>query len=273
MLTFAVTMEDLTGPGLKLRLRVVTDTTFGFLQFAARPADVGEATLDLQKRILPSCLQQTLKSDKRRSVWVSPIMPVPLAHMKGGMLGAETKLGEAVAHVILHFSLDTDPDYLLDLARPPTVKLEQKLRESADEMSRFIDSLPTPKSCCCQPAFGDFDPLDVDAALGRAALRAWSVGEVQQPLPAPEHCPENWVSTIGPNGRRFWHNLALGPPPWEEDSPTPSLPSPEEMPNGWVYHEGADGRRFWHHSDLGPAPWEQPQASEGLGGPMQEVTV
>ena len=76
----------------------------------------------------------------------------------------------------------------------------------------------------------------------------------------------------GPNGRRYWHNLALGPPPWEDaESPRsrpgtrldsthdescrlkslslsdtvppaaparPSIPSPDEKPNGWIYHEG-----------------------------------
>lgn len=277
--TFTVTTEDLSGPGLKLRLRVISDTQFGFLQFSGRPADVGEATLDLQKRILPSCLQQTLKSDKRRCVWCSPVVPVPLAHVKGGLLGAECKLGEAIAHVALLFSLDTDPDYLLDLTRPSTLKLQQTLRESADEMSRFIDSLPAAPPCCCQPCMGDIDPLDVDAAVGRAALRAWSVAEVQKPLPAPELSPENWVSTTGPNGRRYWHNLALGPPPWEDaESPRsrPSIPSPDEKPNGWIYHEGADGRRFWHHADLGPPPWEiMAKVSSGsLGsGKMQRLEV
>eukprot|EP00434_Breviolum_minutum_P002839 symbB.v1.2.002496.t1/scaffold132.1/size310437/7 len=276
MVTFTVTTEDLTGPGLKLRLRVLSDTQLGFLQFAGRPADVGEATIDLQKRILPSCLQQTLKSDKRRCIWCSPVVPVPLSHVKGGLLGAECKLGEAVAHVTLLFSLDTDPDYLLDLTRPSALKLQQTLRDSADEMSRFIDSLPSAPPCCCQPCLGDIDPLDVDAAVGRAALRAWSVAETQRPLPAPEVSPENWVSTTGPNGRRYWHNLALGPPPWEEVESPPSIPSPDERPTGWIYHEGADGRRFWHHADLGPPPWEiMAKASDAsLGsGKMQRLEV
>ena len=47
----------------------------------------------------------------------------------------------------------------------------------------------------------------------------------------------------GPNGRRYWHNLALGPPPWEEVESPPSIPSPDERPNGWIYHEGAPSRR------------------------------
>ncbi|CAE7398358.1 CPX1 [Symbiodinium necroappetens] len=207
-------------------------------------------------------------------------MPVPLAHMRGGLLGAECKLGQAVAHVTLRFTVDTDPDYLLDLVRPQTLNLEQKLRDSADEMSRWIESLPAPPACCCQPSFDQVDPLDVDAVVGRAALRAWTVADVQKPLPAPDLSPENWVSTVGPNGRRYWHNLALGPAPWEESeaSPSsPSLPSPDEVPSGWIYREGADGRRFWHHADLGPPPWELPaaQASEGPanGGGQFEVTV
>eukprot|EP00439_Symbiodinium_sp_Y106_P022870 s7308_g2.t2 len=280
MLTFTVKVEDLLGPGLKLRLRVLNETQLGPFQFQGRPADVGEATLELQRRILPSCLQQPLESDKRRCVWTSPLMPVPLAHMRGGILGAECKLGQAVAHVTLRFTVDTDPDYLLDLVRPQTLNLEQKLRDSADEMSRWIESLPAPPSCCCQPSFDQVDPLDVDAVVGRAALRAWTVADVQKPLPAPDLSPENWVSTVGPNGRRYWHNLALGPAPWEESEASPSspgLPSPEEVPSGWIYREGADGRRFWHHADLGPPPWELPtaQASEGPangGGQFEEFS-
>eukprot|EP00913_Durusdinium_trenchii_P032584 g30503.t1 len=145
MFTFTVTTEDLTSPGLKLRLRVISDTQLGFFQFSGRPADVVQATIDLQKKVLPSCLQQTLKSDKRRCVWCSPIVPVPLNHMKGGLLGAECKLGEAVAHVTLLFSLDTDPDYLLDLIRPSAVALKQKLWDGG--LTRCHASL----TACHQP--------------------------------------------------------------------------------------------------------------------------
>lgn len=52
-------------------------------------------------------------------------------------------------------------------------------------------------------------------------------------------------SPPGPNGRRYWHNLALGPPPWEEVESPPSIPSPDERPTGWIYHEGAPGRPSW----------------------------
>mmetsp|Transcript_9608 Transcript_9608/g.23211 ORF Transcript_9608/g.23211 Transcript_9608/m.23211 type:complete len:385 (+) Transcript_9608:68-1222(+) len=275
MLTYTVKFEDLTGPGLRIRLRVLSDTQFGPFQFRGRPADVGEATLDLQRKILPSCLQQEQPDKGRggRSVWSSPLVLVPLAHMRGGLLGAECKLGEAVAHVIVRFTLDTDPDYLLDVVKPPKLNLEQKLRESADEMSRWLDSLPVPSPCCCQPLMEHVDPLDVDAVVGRAALRAWTIADVTKPLPPPDLSPENWVSTVGPNGRRYWHNLALGPAPWEgleETPPSPGLPSPDEVPSGWIYREGADGRRFWHHADLGPAPWELPDAQASKGQPARE---
>ncbi|CAE6959771.1 CPX1 [Symbiodinium natans] len=269
MLTF--TVKDLAGPGLKLRLRVLNETQLGPFQFLGRPADVGEA----HPSFVPAATAGGLYG-------------VGLGCHRGQSAELDFELGSQKA------SLPGSEDYLLDLVRPQ-MNLEQKLRElrqSSDfgilMMEEWAKTLVV---CVCvhfafyfaalfaalcsslqllQPAIRfkcgvseEVDPLDVDAVVGRAA----TVADVQKPLPAPDLSPENWVSTVGPNGRRYWHNLALGPAPWEESEASPSspgLPSPEEVPSGWIYREGADGRRFWHHADLGPPPWELPaQASEG----------
>ncbi|CAE8647118.1 unnamed protein product, partial [Polarella glacialis] len=155
---------------------------------------------------------------------------VALSHVRGGLLGAECRLGEAVAHVTLSFAVDTDPDALLSALQPSSLRLEQRLKDGADEMMRWLDtpaaSRPAcqPGACCWQPLGHEVDPLDVDAVLGRAAVRAWTVCEVKDPLKSPSASPDNWVSTAGPNGRRYWHNLSLGPAPWEElDGPGDEL--------------------------------------------------
>eukprot|EP00930_Biecheleria_cincta_P100420 TRINITY_DN92063_c0_g1_i1.p1 TRINITY_DN92063_c0_g1~~TRINITY_DN92063_c0_g1_i1.p1 ORF type:complete len:377 (-),score=46.49 TRINITY_DN92063_c0_g1_i1:83-1213(-) len=264
-LTFSPKLDDISGPGLKFRLRAQSDLQFGPLHIASKPEDVGEATMDMQRRVLPACVQEQHHTD-RPSIWSSPLILLPLMHVRGGILGAECRLGEAVAHVTLLLSLDVNPESILAAMKPTTMRIEQKFKEQADEVTQWLHSLPSAAPTvpsCCQPRPGDFDPLDVDAAVARAAVRAWTVGKVKAPLAGPDASPDEWVCTIGPNGQKYWHNLALGPAPWDDEIPdlgspqSPSLPCPDERPDGWVYMEGADGRRFWHHADLGPAPWDQ----------------
>lgn len=38
-----------------------------------------------------------------------------------------------------------------------------------------------------------------------------------RPLPGPEEMPHTWVSHTTKDGRVFWHNMALGPAPWETE--------------------------------------------------------
>merc|ERR1711865_198687 len=56
----------------------------------------------------------------------------------------------------------------------------------------------------CMHAAAEVDRVD-DAASRLAAGR---------PLLDPEAAPESWEQHIGPHGRTFWHNRALGPAPW-----------------------------------------------------------
>merc|ERR1712083_1195924 len=103
-------------------------------------------------------------------------------------------------------------------------------------------------------------------AAARAATRAWSISEPEKSLPSPDLAPEGWVSRKGPNGRKYWHHMALGPAPWETavaKDVDPGFPSPEEAPELWSSHQCPfTGRTFWHHEALGPAPWDNTRVQE-----------
>jgi len=119
-LTFKCRLEDVMGPGLKLRLRVRKDIVLGPVQFEMRAGCVGEGALDLRSRVLPACVDER-QDAPGMSQWNSPVMLVPLAHVPDGVCNNECKLGEAVAHAVIVFSLDMDPEQILEAVRPYSV--------------------------------------------------------------------------------------------------------------------------------------------------------
>lgn len=58
-------------------------------------------------------------------------------------------------------------------------------------------------------------PWEVDPK-GFAAGCKQPEPSADRPLPSPEEAPQGWASHQRADGRVFWHNLALGPPPWED---------------------------------------------------------
>jgi hypothetical protein len=144
-------------------------------------------------------------------------------------------------------------------------------------------------------------PLERELAAKRASAREGRVPLARTPLLDPTEEPDGWVKRKGPNGRWYWHNLALGPAPWEENpdddrSQAPSCPaagpsghvadraqherpfahasstsfgpivSPDLPMEGWTCYRKPDGRTFWHHTALGPVPWDAAVAT-GPGAP------
>mmetsp|Transcript_46021 Transcript_46021/g.82864 ORF Transcript_46021/g.82864 Transcript_46021/m.82864 type:complete len:196 (-) Transcript_46021:1525-2112(-) len=90
-LTFAIKVKDFAGPGLKLRLRNRHETQIGALQIANAADTIGEGCVDLQRSVLPSCVEEQRKSDRDTSMWSSPVIPVGFNHCRGGLLGAGVK--------------------------------------------------------------------------------------------------------------------------------------------------------------------------------------
>lgn len=261
VITFSIRLEDLRrDPALHLRLHASSDITVGPLQLQLKSAEVGEAQIDLIRRVLPGCVLERQKPESRQS-WVSPLMLVPMAHIRGGLCGANLDLGEAVAHVALAFGVDADPEAILEAIELYGRSVSRKLEEKADDVMRWL-SKPVDMSCpWMQPAAQEQSAVGCQAraaaAAARAATRAWHVTSPEKPLKSPEAEPENWLRTHGPDGRTYFHHRVLGPAPWDSRAPREhSLPDPEELPETWISKRGADGRLFWHNTVLGPAPWD-----------------
>lgn len=267
-LTFTVRLEDVLGPGLRLKLRVRSFMTVGPVELELRASDVGEGGVDLRRRVLSACvLPKGQSSDVSGGKWMSPLLLMPVFLVKGGKFGTGGAPGAAVAHVAVSFSLDTDPDVILAEAQTRARSLSQKFEATEERLRR-----------CLNPyEFDEFDaspeevnellrPVDPESAKARAAARAWSVSSVDREILGPDLDPQGWVCRQGANGQTYWHHQALGPAPWDRTANTNARPAPlapDESPDSWVSRTGEDGRIFWHNRVLGPAPWEKPTQHVG----------
>lgn len=334
-ITFRASLQDLMGPGLKLKLFTRKDVTLWPMQFQMQPVQGATGLVDLKTRVLPALDRRGSgpEVDIGTRAFMSPLVLVAMSHIKGGVLGASAELGQAVAHVAMMFSMDVDPEDVFYAAgfRPGTqvqdavsaVKggvqragktlndvaetavdsgrrtanavdyavtrlgkavesfdklAEDNLSEWLDQPSKIEELL---QSSCVEKA----RPINVEAAKRRAEMRQWAIDlNTQNTINDPDFDHAGWVSHRGPNGRVFWHHLAMGPPPWEAGGGTPpatasaraafvspgttmspstvksgALNSPDESPEGWLSFTRKDGRVLWHHQDAGPAPWTTPE--------------
>ncbi|CAK0848908.1 unnamed protein product, partial [Prorocentrum cordatum] len=109
-LTFRARAADVAGPGVKISLKARRDVVLGPVQLEMQSADIGEGVVDLRGQALPACGwgEATCPSE-----WASPVLLVPLVHVRGGICGAEAGLGEKVAHLAVVVSVDADPEEVL----------------------------------------------------------------------------------------------------------------------------------------------------------------
>ena len=131
-LTFMVSLKDVTaGPGLRVKLRAQSDITLGLVQFQmSREAEIGEACVDLQRRVLPGCCDRRIL--RGVEVWESPVQLVPLGHVRGGVVSNDQGLGQAVAHVALSFSVDCDPEKILSAIEADAKSVTDVLHDRAE---------------------------------------------------------------------------------------------------------------------------------------------
>lgn len=371
-LTFTCNFKEVQDPGVvRLKLRAHSDVQLGPVMFQfSSIADLGEASVDLQRRALPACVgHQTV----RDGTWESPVILVPLSHVRGGKCVEGHEVGKAVAHVAIGFSIDVDPEEILGAIAREQRPVSEQVRSWMD--SPWSARTPPPEartspapvkgavdaeiihrvSHACPTDEGSISPSrrrrqarDKQDRPPRTPERAVQSGHRSEEqassrqatseacrfprttsLLAPNLSPDGWIHCRAPNGRTFWHHKALGPPPWETDEGsenipperpnqdlmselkalptklpsagckdftskkmTPSkpvkpiqgeadsglakwthcaspkevdlpsaqghsaLPEPDLEPEGWVSRQGPNGRTFWHHLALGPAPWQ-----------------
>lgn len=277
-LTFVGRQADVLSSGLRLRLYAHSDFQFGPVQFQfASVTDLGEASVDLRRRALPSCIGHQQGKDGN---WVSPVLVIPLSHVRGGKCAAGHGVGEAVAHLTLSFSVDMDPEAILATADAET-------RGVADVLGRSVDVLGV------TDVMNWMENLDLDTPLWQTSSeeqlphrgQSSELDPFSTLLAPSDLAPDGWISHTAPNGRKFWHNKALGPAPWEKASradpfqvqavapesppakPKHIVDAPDQDPSAWVSHKGRDGRIFWHHLGLGPPPWEAADRT-GRGVPL-----
>lgn len=223
-------MKEVLGPGLRLKLHARSDLHFGPVQVQmSRVDEVGEASVDLRKRVLPGCVPA------RSGSWESPVLLIPLAHVRGGIVNDDQALGQAVAHVAVSFVIDMEPESISAAAEDETRTVSDVLASKADGLMRWLNLPeesfgqlgspvnqekigPAPGS-----AFKTLTPYEAVAASSRVAKRVAPDPGIA--LPDPEFDPEGWISRKGPNGRYHWHHRSLGPAPWEDVDGQPAQKS------------------------------------------------
>lgn len=340
-LTFVCGSAEALSPGLHVRLRAHSDFQLGPVQFQfASVSELGEASVDIRRRALPSCIGHRHGKDGK---WESPVLVVPMSHVKGGKCSADHGIGEAVAHVTLGFSVDTDPEAILAAldAENQTVAEALGVNEVINWMEKPLDlawlgpvGQASDNNGCNVDGY-DYNSFNRDCRKDGCDD---AFGTIMGDL-----APDGWMHHTAPNGRKFWHHRDLGPAPWEVSGVTaspPPLPSkkgcpnanvaeqiagaisertpsrqapafdsireqiaqlqagddmtssrkgsrkpkivnaPDQEPNAWVSHKGPDGRIFWHHLALGPPPWlpessrpvgRQPSEQHGTAPPQSRV--
>jgi hypothetical protein len=279
-LTFVCRESDVLSPGLRINLRSHSDFQLGPVQFQfASVTELGEVSLDIRRRALPACIGHRHGKDGN---WESPVLVIPLSHVKGGKCSADHGIGEAVAHVTLAFGVDTDPEAIL-----AAVDMDSRGVANVLGVSDVINWMEKPWDVAW------LDPTQDEAAEGNCNPDNFSTYHKQDLM--GDLAPDGWIAHVAPNGRKFWHHKTLGPAPWEAKAgrlssaaplvqatsaqrgytppstlqdrthmrskpdthrkPKTIVDGPDLDPDGWVSHQGPDGRIFWHHLALGPPPW------------------
>lgn len=286
-LTFVAHLSDVVGHGLVLRLRAESDYFLGPLEFqgAGGPSEVGETAVDLKRFVLPACVGGECCKTHSHSpdivLWETPVLVVPLSHVRGAIRKDGLGIGEPVGHVAFVFCVDADPEQILEASnhvnRPATIVVEDGVNRMEQKVNRFMQWLDTPAEDLVRrrrtdevepkdrEAEGDADVAvgDVNVSLGGKQKQCLE-REGVSPLAPPDLDPLGWISHRGASGQVRWHHTSLGPAPWSPQYEVScgngkeghAIASPEIEPTGWMCSPGPNGRTFWHHKTLGPPPWE-----------------
>eukprot|EP00435_Cladocopium_sp_Y103_P009758 s760_g2.t1 len=184
-------------------------------------------------RLRQASNQQESMQPAFRRVWESPVLLVPLSHMRGGLFAGAAQLGEPVATVAVSFLVDTDPETILAATEAPTLQqVSADLAERAEGFMRQVYEIPTPLGWFNFDSQGQEEvtglrtmtPNETMEASERARERSDQVPDPGLILLAPDVQPEGWIRRKGPHGRYHWHHRSLGLAPWELEEPSAELP-------------------------------------------------
>eukprot|EP00928_Gymnodinium_smaydae_P022898 TRINITY_DN19091_c0_g1_i1.p1 TRINITY_DN19091_c0_g1~~TRINITY_DN19091_c0_g1_i1.p1 ORF type:complete len:468 (+),score=91.30 TRINITY_DN19091_c0_g1_i1:171-1574(+) len=274
-LTFVAGVQDVLGPGLRLRLRGYSDVSLGPLQLQLTGvSELGEAAVDLRQRVLPACVGRGrggARSAEGVTSFESPVLLLPLLHTRGGVVSADHDLGKATAHVAMVFSLNVDPETILAEVHAQTRQIGDVLASRAGRVMRWLDAPIEfgssegyfPGSGVSDAQSGGYFPSSAisDATEDVARWAAQAAAAVTgQPLTArtekgglPERALQHWDKTLTPADAREAERRASARYAIVAEE---AIQGPDLDPEGWMSRKGRNGRIHWHHRDLGPAPWE-----------------
>jgi len=174
-LSFKTRLQDVLGSDLQLTLRSRSDVVMGPVQLELQAAEVGTAILDLRNQVLSNCVEQTRHLGNQ--CWDSPTTSVPLyapiKNLRDAMKEGNRPF-EVVGHVAVIFSVDTDPEDILDAVGPPRKSVADVKKKVGERMEGAMQWLGKP----------------IDSSLIAGApeppSRNESVGESPQPESEPE---------------------------------------------------------------------------------------
>lgn len=234
-LSFKISLDDLVGPGLCLRLRARSDVALGPLTLQVSSAeDIGEAVVDLWRCVLPACAGRRKQGARGGFVWESPAMMIPCvcSHEPGT---------EAMSHVTLVFSTREDPARFLSNGEQGSPPREHKASKEHQQSQWW--ELPLEAAV---------------AAVGGCGLV--SVAEKGECGCWSSHCArheeEKRRGARSAFVERNVGNLPPRPALKPASGPVRPIKAPDQASDGWLCRRGPGGRTFWHHVDLGPAPWD-----------------
>eukprot|EP00435_Cladocopium_sp_Y103_P054687 s1442_g17.t2 len=117
-------------------------------------------------------------------------------------------LGQAAGHLLVKFSMNADPQAILQRAesasRPLVERVADPFRQMIAAPVRWVEAASEVANC---------DGADLYCGVGRGYRESDG-----SPLGTPilsDLPADGWVKHQGPDGRLFWHHLSLGPPPWD----------------------------------------------------------
>lgn len=214
-LTFEAQLEDLAREAFHVRLLVHNESSLNAisqvlslhlqlpgLEGVASSSVLCEAELDVRRRVVAACVGRPRRGggNTRGVVWESDPFLVPLVPK-----GAKSDM--VCADVALVFVIDTDPGAILATLPNSLLPVEIGRASALFPLGCLYANVDYNSE---EQFFGAKEPVGCSSSVP-----CCEAGNESMPIKSPDLMPDGWVCREGPGGRKFWHHMALGPPPWD----------------------------------------------------------